>query len=428
MSLVASLQSPSPPIPNSPTEEEEYKNISSSNQLSDKSSCTISNSNLLNEDPLPPPLPEEELFFIPPPPLPEDSEFLPPPPPEPEEELPLHNLEENLSPPLPEINEEIPPPPPPPEEEEEDEYTKKRSRWGAPSKKVHIAPVTAILPAALNHQQLEQYLVNARLEEIARRLRTGDVVPADRDRSPSPPPAYDGFGRRTNMRETRYRKRLEDERARLVDLATKSNPNFRMPSDTLRRAQCMEKLWIPTKEYPGINFVGLLIGPRGNELRKMERESGAKISIRGKGAVKEGKANQPGAEEELHAYITADCEEKIQAAIKCVKKIISIAVSSPETDNELKKQQLRELAEINGTFRTEDMEICSNCGAVGHRKYDCPEQRNFTINIVCQVCGSMGHLSKDCMNRHDPNVLRASHERQKRIHSEYQSFMADINK
>lgn len=388
----------------------------------------MKSSSVLTDDFLPPP-PSEEYAEVgipptPPPPLPEDSDFIPPPPPPPEEDT---YLEEH--PPLPvEEDGEIIPPPPPEEEDAEDEYSKNRSRWGAPSKKVQIAAITAVLPAALNHQKFEQYLINARLEEIARKLRTGDVVPSDRERSPSPPPAYDGFGRRTNMREARYRKRLEDERARLVDLATKTNPNFRMPSDSLRRAQCMEKLWIPTKKYPGINFVGLLIGPRGTELRKMERESGAKISIRGKGAVKEGKSNQPGAEEELHAYITADCEEKIHAATKCVNRIISIAVSSPETDNELKKQQLRELAEINGTFKTEDMEICSNCGAVGHRKYDCPEQRNFTISLVCQVCGAMGHLSRDCMNRHDPTILRASNERQKRIQTEYQSFMSEINK
>jgi len=32
-----------------------------------------------------------------------------------------------------------------------------------------------------------------------------------------------------------------------------------------------------------VTKVGLLIGPRGNTLKKMETESGAKIAIRGKG-------------------------------------------------------------------------------------------------------------------------------------------------
>jgi splicing factor 1 len=33
-----------------------------------------------------------------------------------------------------------------------------------------------------------------------------------------------------------------------------------------------EKVLIPQEEYPEINFVGLLIGPRGNTLKAMEKE------------------------------------------------------------------------------------------------------------------------------------------------------------
>ena len=41
-----------------------------------------------------------------------------------------------------------------------------------------------------------------------------------------------------------------------------------------------DKVWIPQGDYPHLNFVGLLIGPRGNTLKAMEAESGAKIIIR----------------------------------------------------------------------------------------------------------------------------------------------------
>lgn len=33
-----------------------------------------------------------------------------------------------------------------------------------------------------------------------------------------------------------------------------------------------EKVLIPQEEYPDINFVGLIIGPRGNTLKGMERD------------------------------------------------------------------------------------------------------------------------------------------------------------
>lgn len=52
-----------------------------------------------------------------------------------------------------------------------------------------------------------------------------------------------------------------------------------------------DKVMIPQEEHPDINFVGLLIGPRGNTLKAMEKDTGAKIIIRGKGSVKEGKVS-----------------------------------------------------------------------------------------------------------------------------------------
>ena len=38
-------------------------------------------------------------------------------------------------------------------------------------------------------------------------------------------------------------------------------------------------------------------------------------------------------------------------------------------------------------------------GQIGHRKYDCPEQRNVTAGIICRVCGNAGHMARDCPDR-----------------------------
>lgn len=40
------------------------------------------------------------------------------------------------------------------------------------------------------------------------------------------------------------------------------------------------------QEYPDYNFIGLIIGPRGMTQKQMERDTGAKIAIRGRGSVK----------------------------------------------------------------------------------------------------------------------------------------------
>jgi hypothetical protein len=94
-----------------------------------------------------------------------------------------------------------------------------------------------------------------------------------------------------------------------------------------------DRIDIPQDQYPEINFIGLLIGPRGNTLKEMEKASGAKIMIRGKGSVKPGKGRQggqpvPGEDEELHALIRAPDELSFKRAIEKINKIIKMVVTS----------------------------------------------------------------------------------------------------
>ncbi|KAI6086914.1 eukaryotic type KH-domain (KH-domain type I) [Hypoxylon rubiginosum] len=206
---------------------------------------------------------------------------------------------------------------------------KKRNRWGEASenKAAGLMGLPTAILANMTSEQLEAYTLHLRIEEISQKLRINDVVPADGDRSPSPPPQYDNHGRRVNTREYRYRKRLEDERHKLVEKAMKTIPNYHPPQDYRRPTKTQEKVYVPVNDYPEINFIGLLIGPRGNTLKKMETESGAKIAIRGKGSVKEGKGRSDAAhasnqEEDLHCLIMADTEEKVNKAKKLIHNVI----------------------------------------------------------------------------------------------------------
>ncbi len=63
----------------------------------------------------------------------------------------------------------------------------------------------------------------------------------------------------------------------------------------------------------------------------MEKETNAKIIIRGKGSVKEGKVGKPlpGEDEPLHAYVTGNSMESIRKAVERIKKIIKEAVEVP---------------------------------------------------------------------------------------------------
>ncbi|KAG1178262.1 hypothetical protein G6F70_004982 [Rhizopus microsporus] len=307
---------------------------------------------------------------------------------------------------------------------------KRRSRWGDEQKIIIPGLPTAI--NKIDKEQSEKYLLQIRLEEINRKLRTGDYLPSEtRGRSPSPEPVYDANGKRVNTREARYKKKLEDERHRLIEIALRTIPNFRPPIDYKRPTKLQEKVYIPSKEFPDINFIGQLIGPRGNTLKGMEAESGAKISIRGRGSVKEGKSRTDAAsnaaqEEDLHCLVTADSEEKIKKAVKLIEKVIETSASVPEGQNELKRNQLRELAALNGTLRDDEAQTCLNCGASGHRRYECPERQNITSTLSCHICGGMGHISRDCTQRNNPEFANQSHERDSQLDSEYMNLMAEL--
>ncbi|KAJ7184403.1 splicing factor SF1 [Mycena filopes] len=313
----------------------------------------------------------------------------------------------------------------------------RRSRWGNATAEIPGLP-TAINAVGVSQAQLDSYATHLRLEEINRKLRLNDFVPPERERSPSPPPTYDAHGRRTNTREVRYRKKLEDERIKLVDRAMKNDPNFRPPAEyhqQKRSQRPSERVYIPVKEFPEINFFGLLVGPRGNSLKKMERESGAKISIRGKGSVKEGKARPDqfadDAEEDLHCFVLAESAENVAACVKMINKVIETAASTPEGDNEHKRNQLRELATLNGTFRDDESQLCHNCGETGHHQYSCPGQKNFTANITCSSCGSAGHMARDCTQGKNPrggpqNGGGGGGGNNRVFDSEYANLMAEL--
>lgn len=252
-------------------------------------------------------------------------------------------------------------------------------------------------------------------------------------RSPSPEPIYSSDGKRLNTREFRTRKRLEEQRHQLILRMQCMNPEFKPPSDYKPPViRVSDKVLIPQEEHPDINFVGLLIGPRGNTLKAMEKETGAKIIIRGKGSVKEGKVGRkdgqplPGEDEPLHAFITASNPECVKKAVDKIKDVIRQGIEVPEGHNDLRRMQLRELAQLNGTLRESDCPRCNNCGSTEHKSWVCPERQNVTNNIVCTACGGIGHIAKDCRSKRPGMGGAVAADSQTKIDEEYMSLMAEL--
>ncbi|KAJ4955090.1 hypothetical protein NE237_011873 [Protea cynaroides] len=302
---------------------------------------------------------------------------------------------------------------------------KRKSRWAAeePKPVLQLPDFMKELTGGIDLDPEIQRL-NARLMEINRLLQSAQsgALLDDRPegaRSPSPEPIYDNMGHRINTREYRAREKLTQERREIISQIIKKNPAFKPPPD-YRPPKLQKKLYIPMKEYPGYNFIGLIIGPRGNTQKRMEKETGAKIVIRGKGSVKEGRLQQkrdlkpdPSENEDLHVLVEAETQDALEAAAGMVEKLLQPV---DEGLNEHKRQQLRELAALNGTIR--DDEFCRLCGEPGHRQYACPARTStFKSDVLCKICGDGGHPTIDCPMKGTTG---------KKMDDEYQNFLAEL--
>lgn len=71
----------------------------------------------------------------------------------------------------------------------------------------------------------------------------------------------------------------------MIFQALQLNPKYQSPTN-YRAPRYEHIMWMPVDEHPEVNFIGAILGPRGNNQKRLEKETGCKISVRGKGAEK----------------------------------------------------------------------------------------------------------------------------------------------
>ncbi|XP_054797454.1 KH domain-containing protein At5g56140-like isoform X2 [Prosopis cineraria] len=118
---------------------------------------------------------------------------------------------------------------------------------------------------------------------------------------------------------------------------------------------------IPVEKYPNYNFVGRLLGPRGNSLKRVEASTDCRVLIRGRGSIKDpareemmrGKPGYEHLNEPLHILVEAELPvEIIDARLMQAHEILEDLLKPVDESHDFyKKQQLRELAMLNGTLR-----------------------------------------------------------------------------
>eukprot|EP00922_Rhytidocystis_sp_ex-Travisia-forbesii_P004808 GHVS01007051.1.p1 GENE.GHVS01007051.1~~GHVS01007051.1.p1 ORF type:complete len:572 (-),score=84.47 GHVS01007051.1:296-2011(-) len=275
------------------------------------------------------------------------------------------------------------------------------SIFGSVDDKTYLPPPYVDLPPGLTPLQVDQFLREQRYDDLARKLASGELEFGDPDIRPaSPPPTYDRNGSRTNTRDVRVRSAMMAEYYRLVEFLAKHVEGFAPPAD-FKPMKKVKRIEIPLEKYPEYNFMGLIIGPRGCNHKRLEAESGTQISVRGKGTQKEGKKTDHQTDEEasmpMHVHIAADTEDKLEKAVGLIEPLLDPFHPMHE---DFKKRGLEQLALVNGLSMSKLDQRCAVCGATGHLAYECPDAQELQTfkkpQVRCAICGDMGHVTMDC--------------------------------
>lgn len=281
------------------------------------------------------------------------------------------------------------------------EHSKRRTRWvrsvfNAKSvrkfskEKPFVPPTFVDIPCGMSPEDVEQFLREQRIDELARKLRTNNLELGDADiRDRSPPPCYDQNGVRTNSREIRVKKQMEDEFGRLNRYMAKKVQGYMPPADLLRSGKIVKKIQIPLDDFPGINFVSVIVGPRGINHKRLQDESYCRIEFRGKDSSNNIQSFEE-SEMPLHVHIEGDTDESIDRATDLIAPLLDPGSWQFQASRAGASETLAIIT--GGEVR------CSICQAIGHSRFECPDANPAALaqEIKCWICGGKGHLTMDC--------------------------------
>ncbi|KAH9992178.1 hypothetical protein F4779DRAFT_637588 [Xylariaceae sp. FL0662B] len=223
---------------------------------------------------------------------------------------------------------------------------RQQTRWGVESTASTLTGLALSIAGPMANEKIEAYILHVRIEEIIRSsgLMTSSLLTGTAD--PRLPNHYmTPLAGASTPRYYRHREKLEHERHTLVQQAARVVSGYRAP------------------QWYHYNHTAI----------------GEKINI-------------PEKDEPLHCLTTAGCQESIKEARKLVKAVIKTAITAPEHVNQRKREQLRDLARANGTFRDDE-------GRHGWRDLIMTTNTNSRAEVTCRVCDDGGHIAKDCPSR-----------------------------
>jgi hypothetical protein len=117
------------------------------------------------------------------------------------------------------------------------------------------------------------------------------------------------------------------------------------------------KVRVPVKEFPKFNFVGKILGPKGNSLKRIQEETGTRIAVFGRGSMrdkhKEEELRREGGKyahlnDDLHVSVEVyahpvDCYGRLSHALYKLRQHLV-----PDYNDDISQSQVQELRYLNG--------------------------------------------------------------------------------
>jgi len=320
---------------------------------------------------------------------------------------------------------------------------KRKSRWDTGSNnkgEKHVAPgmSTIVNVERMGDEKAQEiYLLNLQIREITAKMGTPTLgIPLNpRDRSPSPEPIYNSKGVRVNTRIERQRVKLQNQRNTAITKLKVLDPTYDPPACMKYKNGLLEqRIEVPQEEYPQYNFMGLILGPRGHYISKLQERTRTRIGIKGKGSLKAGMTGLKkdgtmfdyALHEPMHIMVNGEDAAGTKEAADFLRKLIKEQVEDPDGPRmvALRASHMHDLQVLNGTLREMDLK-CLNCGGSGHKTWECPDHVNVTSSTICGACGGVGHVTRDCKNAR-PGQVWNEKAGGAEFDSEFEAFMNDM--
>ncbi|XP_064203637.1 KH domain-containing, RNA-binding, signal transduction-associated protein 1b isoform X2 [Anguilla rostrata] len=119
---------------------------------------------------------------------------------------------------------------------------------------------------------------------------------------------------------------------------------------TAKNVKLKERVLIPVKQYPKFNFVGKILGPQGNTIKRLQEDTGAKISVLGKGSMRD-KAKEEGLRksgEPKYAHLSMELHVFIEVFAPVPEAYLRMAHAMEEVKKFLFPEQFMEMSYLNG--------------------------------------------------------------------------------